>query len=181
MVQVYDNCIPLELQNQLFDKLLRKAFSWFYQSDMNHNPDTNSIDYVERPGFVNTIYQEGWEIPNPYFDVLTTNQQFFVEPSKVLQIKATLLPQTNLKVLQDEEHVDMTTPHMTAIYYVCDSDGDTIIYDRMYDDPGSMWTEVQATVTPKKGRLVLFDGKFLHASTRPTTGTKCTISFNFLP
>lgn len=181
MIQIYDDAVPIELQNDIYDRMLVKAFGWFYQSDMEHNPNTSAKGYVERPGFVNTIYQQGWDIDTPYLNILTNNSKIFVEPSKIIQIKASLLTQTNLENLLDNPHTDLTTPHMTAIYYVNDCDGDTVIYDKMYDDPGSMWTEVQATVTPKKGRLVVFNGKYLHASTRPTTGTKCCISYNYHP
>ena len=50
-------------------------------------------------------------------------------------------------------HVDMDGEHHTAVYYVNDSDGDTIIGDEK--------------VSPKANRVVIFDGKTLHNGHSP--------------
>jgi len=67
---------------------------------------------------------------------------------------------------------------------VNDSDGDTIIYNETADDiqnlPGldtSMLT-IKQTVTPRKGRVVLFNGRRYHSSSTPTTDKRCVINFN---
>ena len=43
----------------------------------------------------------------------------------------------------------------TAVYYVNDSDGDTLFFDSDMN--------IVKRVTPKKGRLALFDGTIFHA------------------
>ncbi len=180
MVLVYDDCVDQQVVDRMHYLLLEKAFPWYYQSDMLHNPNTLAQGYVKRPGFINTVWNAGNSLDCPWFDVLLGNTVFKVPPNDVLEISANLLPQTNLEILLDKENTSHTIPHLKAIYYVCDSDGDTVIYNKMYNDPGSYWQEVQASVTPKKGRLAIFDGSYLHASTRPTTGTQCTLNFTFV-
>ncbi len=80
-------------------------------------------------------------------------------------------------------HVDTDTPHMTALFYLNDSDGDTIMYNEKYD-PSSGYNQydyftkvikeptVQSTVTPEENKMFWFDGLQYHSSNSPTTVTK---------
>lgn len=81
-------------------------------------------------------------------------------------------------------HIDTNTPHLVCLYYVNDSDGDTIIYEETADDiqnlPGldtSMLT-IKQRVSPKKGRVVLFNGRRYHNSSTPTKNKRCVINFD---
>lgn len=59
-----------------------------------------------------------------------------------------------------------------AIYYVNETDGDTYFFD---NDKNLL-----ETITPKKGRLVLFDGNTLHTSRHPKYAeTRQVININF--
>jgi len=63
-------------------------------------------------------------------------------------------------------HVDCVegAGELTALWYVCDQwdhewGGETVFFDRQRD--------VRAAVSPRPGRLVLFDGDILHAGRPP--------------
>jgi hypothetical protein len=72
--------------------------------------------------------------------------------------------------------IDMK-PYFIAIYYVNDSDGDTIIYDG--DDEDEL--QIIKTITPKKGRLILMDGKRYHSSSHPSkTKKRIVMNYNIL-
>lgn len=82
-------------------------------------------------------------------------------------------------------HVDSTEPHLVVLYYVNDADGDTVItrttYDQVSQDDINRIVPPPAIVdrvTPKKGRCVLFDGKFYHASTNPTKNHRVIVNFD---
>ncbi len=84
-------------------------------------------------------------------------------------------------------HVDMTAPHLVVLYYVNDADGDTVITRTSYeqvsqDDANRIYPapEIVDRVTPKKGRCVLFDGRFYHASTNPTTNHRVIVNFDVI-
>ena len=66
-------------------------------------------------------------------------------------------------------HTDRPEEHLGLIYYVNDSDGDTIFFENN--------KELQR-VTPKKGRIVLFDGNTLHAGGFPTNNPRCIVNYN---
>lgn len=70
-------------------------------------------------------------------------------------------------------HVDDCQQHWVAIYYINDVDGDTILYK---DDEK---TEL-CRISPKKGRIVLFDGTIPHTGSYPTLDSRAIINFNFL-
>jgi hypothetical protein len=80
-------------------------------------------------------------------------------------------------------HVDIDTKHMTAILYINDSDGSTIIYKNKYlpmlnegsasfKKRNSDKFEVKEEIKPKSNRLVIFDGLHYHAGTLPVATAK---------
>jgi hypothetical protein len=97
----------------------------------------------------------------------------------------------------DKPHIDKPFPHIVGLYYVNDADGDTVIYKETHNrvlDPQAkkLWSDLNAseikpesltieqTVSPKKGRLVFFNGNRYHSSTQPTSGPRCVLNFNFI-
>jgi hypothetical protein len=86
-------------------------------------------------------------------------------PTKLIRVKANLLARaSNPKPFSP--HVDMPGPHWVMIYYVNDSDGDTLILDKTYPDREN--TSIVHAVNPKRGRAILFDGRHYHCGTCPT-------------
>jgi hypothetical protein len=66
-------------------------------------------------------------------------------------------------------HIDETFKHFVMVYYVFDSDGDTILYNETYDgitNYENKLTEL-ATIRPKAGSAIIFDGRRYHSYTRP--------------
>jgi hypothetical protein len=89
-------------------------------------------------------------------------------------------------------HFDNYYDNYTFIYYVNDSDGDTVIFEQTKDDYPtlarstvcyhqelSMFKE-HARIPPKKGRIVMFDGARYHCGTQPRTNHRCIINFNLV-
>lgn len=80
-------------------------------------------------------------------------------------------------------HVDYPKPHKVLLYYVNESDGNTIIlkqrYPFAYNKVSGLTTgEVLQEITPKKGRVVMFDGAQFHSSTVPTKNLRCVINLD---
>ena len=58
-----------------------------------------------------------------------------------------------------------------------DCDGDTIIFDKYYEDGPTFLTvdngqklDILKQVTPKAGKVILFDGKYFHTNIFPSVG-----------
>ena len=90
----------------------------------------------------------------------------------------------------DLPHIDIySRKHLVCLYYVCDSDGDTIIYnEREREISNEDYTTVKERVTPnltikqrvtpKQGRVVLFDGWLMHTAEQPINNVRCIVNYN---
>ena len=87
------------------------------------------------------------------------------------------LPLTTKKGKVDTPHIDTDDKHFVMLYYVCDSDGDTIIYNEKTE---SEEYTIKKSVTPKQGRVVLFDGGLYHTAEQPTKDTRCVVNYNLV-
>ena len=67
-------------------------------------------------------------------------------------------------------HTDLNIEHTVMIYYVNDADGDTILFN----DQG----DIMKSVTPKKGRVLVFDGSILHGGGIPKKGPRCIVNYD---
>ena len=76
---------------------------------------------------------------------------------------------------EDTPHVDIADDHFVMLYYVCDSDGDTIIYNEQVKS--NNYT-IQKRVTPKQGRVVLFDGSYYHTAEQPLNSIRCVVNYD---
>ena len=77
----------------------------------------------------------------------------------------------------------MIVPHFVMLYYVCDSDGDTHIYNEKtkfaacYPDSEMKFT-LKKKVSPKQGRVVLFNGIHWHTAQQPNHNLRCIVNYN---
>jgi hypothetical protein len=98
--------------------------------------------------------------------------------------------QLQLPVITDKQyglpHVDgvRSFPYKAAVYYVNDSDGDTVFFKETTKDisPNNipMDMTIYKTVSPKKGRLIVFSGDIYHSSGKPKNDIRCIINYNFV-
>jgi hypothetical protein len=94
------------------------------------------------------------------------------------------LPGGNIsETIAREYHVDYAKPHKVLLYYVNDSDGDTIVLKQKYPFShnrisGLTQGEVLQQISPKKGRVVMFDGSHFHSSTVPSKQLRCVINID---
>lgn len=78
-------------------------------------------------------------------------------------------------------HRDVNAKSYSVIYYLNDSDGDTVFFNEVYDgveQPKSL--TIQSKNTPKANTAVLFDSRQLHASSQPkVTAARYAINIVF--
>ena len=106
--------------------------------------------------------------------------KFGLSDVKVLQGRSFLQFPVNTDGTIDSPHIDIigSIDYIVALYYVCDSDGDTVIYEEREESPEGKYT-IKERVTPKKGRLVIFDGALYHAAEQPiNSNTRCIVNYN---
>ena len=186
-VIVIDNFIDKDYQDEIQGELLNASktqnevsFPWFYAGDVTAGYEKDS---QHRPGFSHRYVDPG--------KVVSTYHELFIP---LLQKVGVKLNVSNLEIilgrsfLQCPINTDGTvdTPHIdvsgnesfiVALYYVCDSDGDTIIYNERKEQPEGQYT-IKQKVTPKKGRIVIFDGCLYHTAEQPVLkNTRCVVNY----
>lgn len=70
-------------------------------------------------------------------------------------------------------HRDSPNKHLVLLYYVDDSDGDTVLYKDKYQEDSDMTVDIR--ISPKAGRAVLFDGSIYHSFYYPNTYEKRSV------
>jgi len=82
-------------------------------------------------------------------------------------------------------HIDIPDKHYACVYYLNDTDGDTIIYEQTLNDVPFGETNIELVehkrVTPKANRIVIFDGSRYHCSSQPTMNYRAIINYNLIP
>jgi hypothetical protein len=104
-----------------------------------------------------------------------------IEIKETLRIKANILNKTNKQDHIHPPHVDMTTPHMVLLYYVNDSDGDTVIFDQVWHSEKIPELTINRAISPKAGAAILFDGLTYHSSASPEQAKeRIVLNINFI-
>lgn len=187
-MKILDDVIPKSLQDAIENTLFGQGFPWFFVDNVTFKDGTSYT-----PAFSHVYKNLDGPINSSTFDLVSLIAHAALEKTasyfgEVLQARSFLQMPLNPAVLSnavDELHIDCATPHTVVLYYVCDSDGDTIIVDKKFNPAiGAELTckhtdyEVLARVTPKKGRAVVFDGALYHTAEQPTKNKRCIINFN---
>ena len=190
-IYVIDDFIDAEYQKDIKNILMgdyqyrEKDFPWYYTEDVTGAGDPDSQhrtalghDYVVMDDEDNPT-GERISIFHYLFLPMLKNvcREMKIKNINVLQGRSFLQFPLNLKHRTvDTPHVDLhRRKHFVALYYVCNSDGDTIIYNER--EKLKTYT-IKEKVTPKQGRMVLFDGSLMHTAEQPLNNARCVVNYN---
>jgi hypothetical protein len=187
---VIDDIVPEQYQTLIENQLTAENVNWHYMKDITYDVEKmkDLILSESKPAFAHKFYDREQGVISPAYGLVLPIVYFACEKIKfriteIIAVRSFLtipLPTHINRV--DNPHVDREVSHLNVLYYVCDADGDTVFYDKTFRDISPTEVRVQdltvfQTVTPKKGRAVIFDGSRYHASTRPTTGSRIVVNF----
>ena len=187
-IWVFDDIIPFKQQQEIKHTMLDVQFPWFYVGDVTDGHD-NSEDKEKRPGFIH-LFSDHRGQNSDFFPMITqiaANGCKKVEFDFKTIVKSRSFLQLPLGLKDesvDDAHIDYPEQHLVVLYYVIDSDGDTIIYDKQFKPgdplswPARRMGVPKKRVTPKQGRVVVFDGRYFHTAQQPKNDTRCIINFN---
>ena len=183
-ILIFDDVIDLEYQNIIKEILLGDRqykgydFPWYLTHDVTKPAKADS---QLRPAFFHGYVDYPSELSSVFHDVfirLIQNSCAKIDRKNVdvLQGRSFCqLPISSDKISVDTPHIDIKEDHFVMLYYVCDSDGDTIIYNEQIK---SETYTLQRRVTPKQGRVVLFDGSYYHTAEQPLNNIRCVVNYN---
>jgi hypothetical protein len=189
-----EDAIPKAYQDLVESELGSAQMLWNYQAESAFSGGDFARSYG---GFSHMAYLADNEQPSvsPLSSLLLPILFIFCEKAKLeysalLRIRVGLFTRTPGEASHHNPHVDFSQPHRTAVYYVNDSDGDTVIFNESIAEVAVEQSAARArgrgfslagTVPPKKGKMIAFDGSYYHASSYPTESAKrIAITFNFV-
>ena len=186
-ILIFDDIIDINHQNKIKYILTGDGqyedfyFPWYLTPDVT----TTSRNSQKRPAFfhnfvireeefIGTVDSVFHELFTPL--ILNVCNKLNKKHVDVIQGRSFFqLPITLKGTRVDTPHVDANYDHFVMLYYVCDSDGDTLIYNEQVK---SDTYTLQRRVTPKKGRVVLFDGSYYHTAEQPLNNIRCVVNYN---
>lgn len=185
---IFDDIISKEQQLE-FHNLVLNYPHWKFIKDMSYAqtelqyPSYGFNAAFKHPdhGIVSNLYEA---VSVPIINEVIKKIDFKV--SEIYFNRAFLQVPLDSKFVKENNgiHIDIPKEHYACIYYLNDSDGDTIIYDQTMHDTEAGSKNVEVTVhkrvTPKQGRVVLFDGMRYHCSTQPKNGYRCIVNFDLI-
>ena len=176
MVQVFDEIVDI-FDQEIIKNFLYDTGQWSFVKDVSMKDNKQ-----QRPGFKIMFNQL-----HPSIDLVLKNtiKKLKLKNPTLLEARTFLQLPLDKKYIGegvDTPHLDRTTPHWSFIYYVEDSDGDTIIYDykskNENDIPYFEDVKELKRIKPKQGTIVAFDGLHWHTAEQPTKNKRCIINFN---
>jgi len=170
--KVIDNVIGERYSKYIFESIAN--IKWTFMPDISYG----EVDGINKPGMSFNYYVQN-QNETPEYNLikpllLESFDKFQINFSldSVYRCRARLTihrPEMRKEDLMDAPHVDYQFPHLVLLYYVNNTDGDTIF---LKDN------QIVEKISPKRGRCVLFDGSIVHASTTPTLSPRVVINTN---
>ena len=173
-IEIYDNFLPKALEDSYEKDIISQSYPFIYSPNLTSLESNNkyspafSVAFLERP--LNPFYPKS----NPHY----FNQILYYLGIKlkinIIDIYRTrpYIQIPTINTTPNEIHIDNPYPHLSCVYYINDSDGDTIFFD---DEENEI-----RRISPKKGKCVFFNGSIKHCSSPPSKTHRGIVNFNFL-
>ena len=203
-VNIIENLIPKHYEDYLYKTYTTKS-NWYLNS-LFYNTSFNKKEirdkYISPTNHIYNNLQEGFQFqsytlkdpntplnsPSPIYLLhylqMFLDYKFEIIPKRIKTNLKTIIPSSK-KESYNTPHIDLESDspldlYFTLIYYINDSDGDTLIYNEKYNGTPIEKFTVNKRVSPKKGLSILFPYNTFHSGSHPTTtDARIVINYNF--
>lgn len=172
-IKIIRNCVSQQLIDFIDKELTSNNLQWTYSSNVTNNqkqevkPGFNNV-----PFYNNTILNTSYWFLYPLLLETANKNNFFVE--RLLRIRIGAYVNRSTKEVNNV-HIDDENPHIVALYYPHNSDGETVFFDSIGGGKEIL------RVAPERGTIVFFDGSIPHASSNPVEhDIRVTVNYNFV-
>jgi hypothetical protein len=186
---IFDDIIDSDEQNKLESHILSDTIKW-----LEHENITGEFGGGVNESFPGSVIY--WNtVDSDILSIISKIEKLSIDKIKLQFVKnirhkinktSPLYISYNASKLM---HVDMGGDHIVIIYYINDSDGDTILFtnkkgnsaENIKDNFNSINTddfELLKRVSPKKGRVLIFNGNLYHYGEYPKKGNRFVINYN---
>ena len=203
-ISIIEEFIPIQFQNYLYKKYT-KNYLWSIDNldgDTGYSSEEEKYRFIHKDNNINKYIEDSFQFSNlsinkmlNYYNLddidilhlshyiqLYLNYQYKIIPIKLKSNLQVPTPNPN-ETLHNTPHVDIERdiPNAyTLIYYVNSSDGDTIIFNEIYNHSPNKNFTVHQRITPKIGKAVIFPTHQFHCGSNPiNTRARIVINYNF--
>jgi hypothetical protein len=178
----------LDLQNSLY-RDPKRSVSWRFNSQTNTIPDylavinnenvKDSFQFEHRAKEKNEKLSSFSDEAEDILNIFAKRNNIVVD--NIFRVKANIVVGNS----QNDNtyhfpHVDSINPHYVFLYYVNDSDGDTVFFNEFFNGEKIKKITEFDRVKPKAGLGVVFNGLQYHASSSPIESKfRCVLNINF--
>lgn len=200
-----EDLIPKTYQKDLLELFTSNDFPWFYEKGTIYTNKNISLqesfgnhicldeNTTDNHQFVHVFVSDS-KVNSPLYSVVKPILYFIeqrgIDCARLRRIKANMLmkdasfPENHHNIAHvDSPNTECTKDIKSFIYYVNDSDGDTVLFNERMVFPFMASPEeltVEHRVTPKAGSGILFNAHTYHASTPPkVSANRMVINFLF--
>lgn len=186
---IFDDIIDSDEQNKLESHILGDTIKW-----LGHKNITGEFGGGANESFPGSVIH--WEtVDSDILDMVDKIEKLSIDKLNlqfVKNIRNKINKTSPLNISYNASklmHIDTGTNHIVIIYYINDSDGDTLLFtnkkgnsaESIKDNFNSVNTddfELLQRVSPKKGRVLIFNGNLYHYGEYPTKGNRFVINYN---
>jgi len=176
--------VDQEYQKKIYDLVTDIEFPWHFMEDTTTERANGT--HADTPAFANLVYHPNNK-ENPYAEFFVPLLNSIAEKSNlkvhsVLRMRLGFLLNTkyafpSIPYVANTAHRDFDQDHYVAVYYVNESDGETVIYHET--EPSEKYRPMHKSM-PEQGKALVFNGWHFHASTCPKMFTKrIALTINF--
>lgn len=191
------------MQDEVDEAINNDMFPWYFmdsirtqreysQQYLKDIPKWDMDKVVDSFGLIHLVYSKSG-VNSPIFDVcrkilssVEDAQKFQVNDILRIRIRRTMRTPDTTETTYNTPHVDLMhdKPFWTFVYYIEESDGQTIFFDQTYEKGSNASLKESPKIIQRvphsKGNGVLFDGFIYHAGNSPLKYVKRTvINFDF--
>ena len=171
---------------------------WFYNPNIAIPPEDQEQfpeyykDELYYYGFGHPLFDNGRIMSNELYPLLSGYYSQVLDTAGCNSIMSSNMFMTTFsgKKRKLSPHIDEFMPHLVALFYLTDSDAETVIYDEKITDFNSddgiceryspqeyNNFKIKQKIIPKENRIVIFNGSYVHGGSTPGT-TKNRIVIN---
>lgn len=183
---VIDDILPKDKQDEIEEFSVHAGIPWSFNTSISstERKDENDVigfgrDLIDR--YISPMrWHDVYNYYEPHIRQMCSKTKLHIDDMIRARIFLTV---PSYKPAYSLWHTDFQMSHAVMIYYINDSSGPTEISEYTYNDYENINNidpiSIRHSIEPKKGRAVIFNGKYYHRSTLPNTNPRFIINMNF--
>ena len=170
-MKIIDNFLTKTYHNHILDLLTSLDFEWQYGANITEPQSRSKEEHFNEYGFSHCFWDGSKKEQNgrytPFIQPMLYQIMDFANCDFIIRARADMVTWTGKENFIHPAHIDFDIPNTASIFYVNETDGDTIFYNIKPNDVPNGEADELEKVSPKANRLVLFDGDLLHTGCSP--------------